>query len=620
MSRGFTTRPELQGNFGMVASTHWLGSAAGMAALEKGGNAFDAAVAAGFVLQVVEPHLNGPGGDLPILLHSAREGRVRVICGQGTAPAAATVAEFRRMGLDMVPGTGLLAACVPGAFGAWLRLLRDYGSMRLRDVLEYAIGYAEHGYPVLPRVSQIVGSVEELFRRDWPSSAAVYLAGGVPEAGGRLRNPDLAATYARILKEAESATPDRDRQIEHARKQWYEGWVAEAIERYVTGTEVMDVTGWPHRGLLTAWDMAGWRAADEAPVEIGYGAFQLFKCGPWSQGPVFLQQLGMLSRLDIAARDLLGADHLHMVIEAAKLAFADREAWYGDPSRVRVPLQQLLDPAYAAARAGLIGAQASLELRPGVVAGREPWVPGFRTEAAAAALLTSPRGAEAGRFRIVDPTLGDPTLGDPTMGDPTVSARGETRGDTCHVDAADRHGNLVSATPSGGWLQSSPVVPGLGFPLGTRAQIFNLEEGHPNCLEPGKRPRTTLSPSLAYRDGEPYMAFGTPGADQQDQWSLNFFLAHADFGLNLQEAIDLPMFHTDHFPRSFYPHEANPGRIHAEERIGEPVLAELRARGHEVVVQDGWSLGRISAVARDRRRGLLAAANPRGMQGYAAGR
>ena len=245
----FTTRPELAGTFGMVASTHWLASAAGMAVLEQGGNAFDAAVAAGLVLQVTEPHLNGPGGEVPVIAHHADRGETFVLCGQGTAPAAATLEAFGDLGLDLVPGSGLLAACVPGAFGAWMLLLREYGTLRLRDVMGYAIGYAARGYPVLPAISWGIASVAELFRDHWPSSAEVYLPGGtVPAPGSLFANPALAATYQRILDEAEAASGDRDDQIEAARRVYYEGFVAEAIAAYVASAEVMDVTGRPAPG------------------------------------------------------------------------------------------------------------------------------------------------------------------------------------------------------------------------------------------------------------------------------------------------------------------------------------------------------------------------------------
>jgi gamma-glutamyltranspeptidase/glutathione hydrolase len=608
----FTTRPELAGTFGMVTSTHWLASAAGMAVLERGGNAFDAAVAAGFVLQVVEPHLNGPGGEVPVIAHDARRGETFVVSGQGPAPAAATVQAFA--GLDLVPGSGLLAACVPGAFGGWLLLLREYGTLRLRDVLGYAIGYAESGFPLVPAISWSIASVAELFRRHWHTSAEVYLAGGgAPAPGTLFANPALAATFRRVLAEAEAASADRDEQIEAARRAWYAGFVAEEIGTFAA-TEVMDTTGERHRGLLTEGDLAGWHAQLEAPVSYDYAGLTVCKAGPWSQGPVFLQQLALLSGFDLAAMDPGSADYIHLVTEVAKLAFADREAWYGDPAFADVPLADLLSDAYNQERRALIGQTADPDLRPGRPGGRDMELPDFVTGSFHPCDLGSgarPRRASG------DPGI-DPATGEP-LGRQAAAHPQARRGDTCHVDVADRWGNLVSATPSGGWLQSSPVIPALGFPLGTRAQMFTLTPGRPATIAPGKRPRTTLSPSLALRGGEPYLAFGTPGGDQQDQWTLHFFLSHVVFGMNLQQAIDFPAFHSAHMPSSFYPREASPLRLDVEERVGSAVIDELRQRGHDVRVQPPWSLGRVSAAAR---RGglLLAAANPRGMQGYAVGR
>jgi gamma-glutamyltranspeptidase/glutathione hydrolase len=580
----FTTRPELRGTFGMVSSTHWLASAAGMAALEHGGNAFDAAVTAGFVLQVVEPHLNGPGGEVPIILSSALRGEVVVICGQGVAPGAATIERFRELGLDLVPGTGLLPACVPGAFGAWMLLLREFGTLRLAEVLEPAIGYAEHGYPVVPGMGAIVSEVEQLFRDEWTTSAAVYLPSPRP---GRLHsNARLAATYRRIVAEAERASTDRDEQIEAARRAFYEGFVAHALVAFLERTEAMDSSGRRHRGLLSGDDLASWRASIEAPVTLDFGRFTVCKTGPWGQGPVFLQQLALLEGLDLEAIGRLTGELVHAVVECAKLAFADREAWYGDPDAVDVPLAELLGAAYAERRRGLVGDSASAELRPGSPDGREPRLP--------------PALADLGAVPV---GIGEPT-----------------RGDTCHVDVVDRAGNLVSATPSGGWLHGSPVVPELGFPLGTRAQMFWLTEGLAASLAPGRRPRTTLSPSLALRDGKPYLAFGTPGGDQQDQWSLGFFLEHAVFGLDLQAAIDAPTWHTNHFPSSFYPRQSHPLEVEVEARLDPGAVADLRRRGHDVKVTGEWSLGRMCAVAREPAGVLKAAANPRGMQGYAVGR
>jgi gamma-glutamyltranspeptidase / glutathione hydrolase len=617
----FTTRPELAGTFGMVASTHWLASAAGMAVLEQGGNAFDAAVAAALVLQVTEPHLNGPGGEVPIIAHHAGRRETFVLCGQGTAPAAATLEAFDDLGLDLVPGSGLLAACVPGAFGAWMLLLLEYGTLRLRDVMDYAIGYAAHGYPMLPAISSGIASVAGLFRDHWSSSAEVYLPGGtVPAPGSLFANPVLAATYQRILDEAEAVSSDRDEQIEAARRAYYEGFVAETIAAYLASAEVIDVTGRPHRGLLSYADMSAWRPSLEEPLTYDYQGLTVCKTRPWGQGPVFAQQLALLDGFDLKAMGPGSAEFIHTVIECAKLAFADREAWYGDPDFTDVPVKTLLSAEYADVRRGLAGPQASGDLRPGAPDGRQPRLPGFVARTGgddASASRSDPMAAAATEL---DPGTGEPTAR--TSGLRTSENQGAASyraGDTCHLDVADRFGNLVSATPSGGWLQSSPVIPGLGFCLGTRAQMFTLTPGLPATLAPGKRPRTTLTPSLALRDREPYLAFGTPGGDQQDQWSLLFFLNHVLAGMNLQQAIDFPSFHSAHMPSSFYPRQAQPRVVDVESRVGTAVIEDLRRRGHLVNVRPAWSLGRVSAVAR--RDGMLyAAANPRGMQGYAVGR
>jgi gamma-glutamyltranspeptidase / glutathione hydrolase len=597
------TRPELRGAFGMVSSTHWLASASAMSVLERGGNAFDAAVAAGFVLQVVEPHLNGPGGEVPILAYSAARDGVLVFCGQGVAPRSATIAHFRDLGLDLIPGSGLLPACVPGAVGGWLELLGQLGTMRLREVLEYAIGYAEGGYPLVPGIADSIASMEGVFRREWTESAELYLPGGaVPRPGSSFRNRALAATWRRLLDEAEAVSSDRDAQIEAAREAFYQGFVAEAVDRFVAGAPVMDSTGRRHQGLLTGQDMASWRAGVEQPLMVDYHGVRVCKTGPWGQGPVFLQQLRLLEGFELSAMGPASADFVHTVTECSKLAFADREAWYADPDFVQVPMDELLDPAYANQRRKLVSDDASLELRPGApVSGREPRLP--------------PQVLGAPGREPVGPAAG---MG---IGDPTLARDNPDANDTCHVDVADSFGNMVACTPSGGWLHSSPVIPELGFCLGTRGQMFWLAEGVPGSLEGGKRPRTTLSPSLALRDGTPWLAFGTPGGDQQDQWTLTWFLNHLHFGMDLQLAIDAPSFHNEHFPSSFYPRESRPGVLAVEDRLGDEVIEELRARGHRVERSGPWALGRLCAVGRDPATGLLmAAANPRGRQGYAAGR
>ena len=555
----FTTRPELRGTFGMVASTHWLASAAGMAVLERGGNAFDAAVATGFVLQVVEPHLNGPGGEVPAVFWAAERVEPLALCGQGVAPAAATIERFHELGHDLVPGTGLLAACVPGAFGGWLLLLRDFGTWRLADVLDFAVGYAERGHPLHARIPAAIAASETLLR-DWPGSAELYLP--APQPGALFRNVPLAATYRRIVEESRGGS--REEEIERARLAFYEGFVAEEIDRFSAA----------NGGLLTGGDLAAWQATIEPVVSLEYRGLTVCKTRPWGAGPVGLQQLALLAGFDLA--ELSEAELVHTVTECAKLAFADRDALYGDAEEV--PLETLLSPAYNDSRRALVGEDASAAYEPGL--GRLPTI----------------------RSAVATTGSGEPGRG------------------TVHLDIADRFGNVISATPSGGWLQSSPVIPALGWPLGTRAQMFWLEEGLPSSLVPGTRPRTTLSPGLALRQGEPYLAWGTPGGDQQEQWALHAFLRHVDLGLNLQETIDAPEFHTDHLISSFFPRGFAPRSLALESRFGARTIAELERRGHEVTLAQPWSLGRVSAVAREPDGLLRAGANARGMQGYAVGR
>mgnify|MGYP002621603345 CR=1 FL=1 len=592
----FTTRPEILGRFGVVASTHWIATAVGMGILEKGGNAFDAAVATGLVLQVVEPHLNGPGGDMPAILYSAKTGKVEVICAQGPAPARATIEHYRNEGLAVIPGDGLLATVIPGSFDGWMLMLRDHGRLPLRAVLEPAIFYAEKGHPVLPRVAHTIAGLGDFFRKEWPSSFATWLPGGTaPEPHANFANPVLAETWARILAEAEVRT-DRDAQIEAARDAFYRGFVAERIAAFLDTAEVMDASGSRHKGVLSADDMAGYSAHTEAPLTHDYHGWTVAKCGPWTQGPVFLQALALLQGTDLAAMDPLGADFIHTVIEAQKLAFADREVYYGDPDFAPVPMDALLSDDYNTARRALIGAQASLELNPGTIAGFE-----------------DQRSRTLALLDALSPT-------DQAVYEPTMAHLTEKKGDTVHIDVIDAEGNMVSVTPSGGWLQSSPVVPGLGFALNSRAQMFWLEDGLPTSLAPGKRPRTTLTPSLALKDGQPQMVFGTPGGDQQDQWQLAFFLRYVHSGLNLQQVLDQPLFHTSHFPSSFYPRGREPGGLMIERNIGAAVLDDLRARGHRVTEAPEWSVGRLTAARRMPDGLLRAAATPRLMQAYAAGR
>ncbi|MGV1771809.1 gamma-glutamyltransferase family protein [Agrobacterium vitis] len=591
----FTTRPEILGTFGVVTSTHWIASAVGMAILEKGGNAFDAAVATGFVLQVVEPHLCGPGGDMPAVIYSKNQDKVEVICAQGPAPAGATIEHYTAEGLDLIPGDGLLATVIPGAFDGWMLMLRDYGTMSVRDVLEPAIYYAEKGHPVLARVSATIKGLGSFFEQHWPTSHQTWLPGGfAPEPNSLFTNPVLAETWKRIIAEAE-AKSGREAQIEAARDAFYRGFVAERIDAYVQSTAVMDASGACHKGVLTADDMANWSATIEEPQTFDYHGWTVAKTGPWGQGPVLLQALSLLKGFDIAAMASDGPDFVHTVTEAMKLAYADREIYYGDPAFATVPMQHLLSDAYATERRALIGETASFDLVPGRVAGFEDQY--TRTMEMLGA--TSKTGA---------------------VFEPTMAHLSEKRGDTVHIDVIDRDGNMVSVTPSGGWLQSSPIVPGLGFCLNSRAQMFWLKPGLPTSLQPGKRPRTTLTPSIALYEGRPTLSFGTPGGDQQDQWQLSFFLRYVHHGFNLQAAIDQPLFHTSHFPGSFYPRTREPGSLMVEKNFPEATIAELARRGHALTVAEPWSIGRLTAARRDADGLLRAAATPRLMQAYAVGR
>ncbi len=568
----------------MVATTHWLASAAGMAVLEQGGNAFDAAVAAGFTLQVVEPHLNGPGGDLPALVWPVERDRPLVLCAQGPAPRAATIERYRdELGLALIPGTGPLSAVVPGAFGGWIELLREYGTLPLHDVLHFAIGYAEDGYPAIASIGDAIRKVEQLFTDDWTTCVDIYLP--APEAGALHRNRKLAETYRRILAEAEAASHDRDAQLDAAQACWYRGFVAEEIVRFQQH-EWLDSSGDRHAGLLAEEDLRDWAPTWEEPLSVDYHGYEVFKAGPWSQGPVFLQQLRLLEGFDLGAMGQASTEWVHTITECAKLAFADREAWYGDPEFTDVPLADLLSRDYAEKRRPLLGEEASPELRPGSPGGREP--------------------------RLARPVENAPVA--PGVGEPT-------RGDTVHLDVVDRWGNMVSATPSGGWLWGAPVIPSLGFPLGTRgadvlarggtAELARARQAATDdALADDRRPRRRVVTGSRHARGRP------------------------------AGSVDAPRL-----PRPCPPRPRPPGRDRRAEPSHRGVPVELLSAREPSATRGcrgacrpprrstacggagttsrcpgPGSLGRVTAVAREPDGILKAGANPRGRQGYAAGR
>lgn len=575
---GFTTRPVIAGRRGVVTAGHYLAATAGMEILKAGGNAIDAGVAMGFCLAVLEPQSNGIGGESPMLIHHARTGRTVAINGQGTAPADATIAYYRERGIRLIPGDGLLAATVPSQVSNWILALDEFGTLPLAQVLAPALELAREGFPMTHGLRRCIAANARRYREEWPGSAQVYLPGGqVPQWGDLLRNTRWADTFEGLVRaEREAAGRGRSAGLEAARAAFYEGRVAEEIAAFCRDHRFRDASGQENGGLLTTADLAGYRSQVEAPATVGYRGLDVYKCGPWSQGPVFLQQLTLLEGYDLAAMGHNSPEYIHTAVECAKLAFADREFYYGDPRFVEVPMERLLSQEYAAERRGLVGERASLALRPGDVAPRP--------------------------LKLI---LGDER---------------SYHGDTTHLDTVDAEGNMLAATPSGGWIPSSPVIPALGFPLGTRAQMFSLDPAHPNALAPGKRPRTTLTPSLVMREGQPWMVFGTPGGDQQDQWTLQFFLNVVDFGMSIQEALDAPTFHTQHFPSSFYPRAQHPGQVVVEGRIPEAVRSELRRRGHTVEVTGDWANGRVLGIRAEPARGLIfGGASPRLETGYAIG-
>jgi gamma-glutamyltranspeptidase/glutathione hydrolase len=580
-------RPTLMSTRGMVATEHYLSAEAGLRILHGGGNAFDAAIAATLAEGVLNPHMHTFGGELSALGYVAADRTVFAVNGNTVAPRAAKIDWFKAHAIDLIPWAGVLAAGPPAAPHALLTTLSRFGTRSFAEVVAPALELAEDGFPLHPGLRGpapahplgdfSLAGCAELFRSSWPSSAAIYLPHGrLPEIGERIRNPDLARTFRRLIT-AEDRVKRRGRS----------DGVAAAIDAFYRGeiAEIVAAHSAAHGGLLAREDLLDYRSEIEATVSLDYKGYSVHKCGPWSQGPVFLQQLALLRGFDLASLGQGSVDYVHVVVEAAKLAFADREQYYGDPRFVDVPLAGLLSEEYAAARRTLVDSRrASMEQRPG-----DP--------RHAAALL------ENGEI---------------------FAARPWGRG-TVYVAAVDGARNMASFTPSGAWIPASPVIEGLGFPLGTRVQTFYLDPRHPNALLPGKRPRTTLTPTLVLREGAPAMVLGTQGGDQQDQWTLQVFLNLVEFGMEVQEAIEAARFSSLHFPSSFYPHGATPGGLRVENRVPEAVRAKLAARGHVVEVDGDWAAGDVLALVVDERhRVIRGGADPRGevtrrMPSYAIG-
>lgn len=564
-----TFYPRLLGTGGAVTAEHYLAADAAADILKAGGNAVDAAVAAILVEGLVNPQMNSIGGECPMLICMAGENKVVAINGNMAAPAAATPEAFRRRGHAQVPDEGVLAAGVPGTPGALFAALKNYGSMSFGEVAKAASRLARAGWPlhcgVIGQEKFGLRDLQKKFLEKWPASAELYLTDGkVPIEGTLFGNPGLAAMLDQLAHAERQAGGSRAEGIDAAFAEFYRGGIAFEMARFSAERD----------GLLASDDLASYETFIEEPASVEFGGATLYKCGFWTQGPVVLQTLALMASFDLTSLAHNSADYLHLLIEAMKLAFADREQYYGDPRYADVPTRQLLSADYAHRRAALIDpARADPELRPG-----DPR-----------------RGCE-----LVAPSQ-------------RLSVRRWGHG-TVHVDIVDRHGNMVAATPSGAWIASSEVIPALGFPLGNRMMTFYLDPPHhPNVVAPRKRPRTTISPSLAFRDRKPWMVFGSMGGDQQDQWQLQFFLNRVLFGMTLQQAIEAPKLSSEHFPGFFAPHDSFPNRVRIEPRVGETVLADLARRGHEVEIAQDWSEGYLLAAAIDPETGILeAGADPRG--------
>ncbi|MGE0719266.1 MAG: gamma-glutamyltransferase family protein, partial [Alphaproteobacteria bacterium] len=533
---GRPAAPRITGYRGAVATHHHLSALAAADLLKAGGNAVDAAVGAVLVEGLVNPQMHTLGGECPMLIAMAGA-PVVVVDGNTRAPAAATPEAFLSRGLSDVPDEGVLAAGVPAAPAALLAALARFGTMSFADVSTPARELARDGFAlhagILRQEKFGLTDLADKLRARWPGTAALYLPDGrLPDEGARQRNPALADILSGMAAAERAAGGDRARGIAAAHDTFYRGDASAAIDRFSRERD----------GLLRRADLETFAAGFEAPATLAFGGAEIHKCGAWNQGPALLQTLAILRRFDLAGMDPNGADYLHLLIEATKLAYADREQFYGDPDFADVPLAALLSADYAQARAGLIDpARADPDMRPG-----------------------DPR-----RGGVLLPAA--ERLGGRAWGPGTV-----------HVDVADAAGNMVAATPSGAWLKSCEVVPALGVPLGNRLMTFYLGPAHhPNVVAPRRRPRTTISPSLATRSGAGWLAFGSMGGDQQDQWQVQFLLNLMVFGMTIPEAMEAPKLSSEHFPGFFAPHDRFPNRVRIEPRVGAATLADLAARGHD---------------------------------------
>lgn len=567
-----TGRPVIRGHNGIVSSGHYLTSMAAMRQLLSGGNAFDAAVSACLAAAVIEPtasySLAAEG--VGMLFHAA-SGQLLALSGQGVAPQRATIEAFRSRGLEKIPtGPGPqahLSFTVPGVVDACFRLLETYGSKTLAEVLTPAIEYAEQGFPMYEYMHRMLGSADTRAQFDLypPGGTEVFYPGGsIPAIGDRFVQPRLAETL-RLLVQAEANTGGaRHDGLQAARAMFYEGEIARRIVAF------SERCG----GLLRHDDLTAYQCRIENPIQTSFAGHSIHTQSTWSQAAVLLQTLNLLEHLDLHTLGHNSPAYVHTVTEALKLAFADRERYYGDPEFAAVPIDGLLDKTYAAQRVQGIGERACPEL------------PTFGTPAGSSATLSSPQPAAAGF--------------------PDATEEGTT-----HLAVIDGDGNMVCLTPSGGVFRKSAFAPELGCTLSTRSEMFFLDADHPNGLQPGKRPRTTLVSYIVSKDGQPVMTFGCPGGDDQTQANLQLMLNVLVFGMDPQQAVETPRFSTQSMPNSFYPRAYHPGVLNLETGFPDAAAAALAAMGHKINRVGACGIGAV-ITRRDPDTGVLAAgADPR---------
>ena len=579
-----TYRPLVAGAHHMVSSGHYLATAAGFRILEQGGNATDAGVAAGIAINVTLPQWTSFGGVAPIIIHDAQRNETVSISGLGRWPKSASIDYFNRHHGGDLP-VGVLRTVTPAAADAWLTALRLYGTMSFEQVVTPALELAEQGFPVPATLHSALARTGDQLTGDavgdakWPSTMEVFFPGDrTPAMGDILVQKDLARTFRRLIAvERDHASQGREQALQSARDFFYRGEIAEEMVRFIQD----------EGGLLTMDDLAEFSVGIETPPSINYKGTDLFTCGPWCQGPVSLQALQMLEGFDLKGMGHNSADYTHVLLEALKLAFSDRDAYYADPDFADVPMAGLTSKSYAEERRQAIDLHRAA---PEMPEAGDPW---------------PHQGMRAPNGRPARPK----------------AVAGGLQADTSYASVVDRWGNAFSATPSD-TIQNAPIARGLGFIVSARGSQTWLDPEHPRALEPGKRPRLTPNPALAMRDGKALMPFGTPGGDVQCQSMVQLFLNVAEFGMDVQQAIEAPRVSTWSFPNSFWPHAYNPGLVGVEGRIDSQVSAELARRGHKVEVWDDFTprMGCLCAVEVDQARGgRSGGADPR-RDGYAMGR